>query len=174
MYTGYTKKQKSLAISLYKKGKTLKYIHSIIGVSQGSLSEWLRDIPKTKKIGPPKGNIPWNKGKKHPSVIGNKFAFKKGKIKRPTTHYRARNLMRNVDDSCFVCGRNEKGFQRIVHHRDENPFNNKISNLQIVCRSCHLKIHRDKTQIAKNKSYERPPRKTRGTPNGGARNKRKN
>ncbi len=29
----------------------------------------------------------------------------------------------------------------LVHHKDENPFNNKIGNLQIVSRAEHKRIH---------------------------------
>ena len=28
-----------------------------------------------------------------------------------------------------------------IHHKDENRFNNNISNLQVLCRSCHQKKH---------------------------------
>jgi len=28
-----------------------------------------------------------------------------------------------------------------IHHKDKNPWNNKESNLKIICRSCHTKIH---------------------------------
>ena len=38
----------------------------------------------------------------------------------------------------------------IVHHIDGNKLNNDISNLQVVTRSEHLKIHRDELQQGKN------------------------
>lgn len=34
----------------------------------------------------------------------------------------------------------------IVHHKDGNPQNNKLSNLEIVTRQEHAKIHRGKNQ----------------------------
>ena len=37
-------------------------------------------------------------------------------------------------ESCSLCG-NIKDLQ--VHHKDENRKNNQISNLIILCRSCH-------------------------------------
>lgn len=40
---------------------------------------------------------------------------------------------------CSECG-NLKGSD--VHHIDANPFNNEISNLKRLCRSCHIKTHR--------------------------------
>ena len=29
-----------------------------------------------------------------------------------------------------------------VHHKDQNIFNNELNNLQVVCNSCHQKLHR--------------------------------
>lgn len=29
----------------------------------------------------------------------------------------------------------------VVHHKDENQENNKLSNLLVVCRTCHHKLH---------------------------------
>jgi len=44
-------------------------------------------------------------------------------------------------ESCKLCG-NKKDLQ--IHHIDENRKNNQISNLLILCRSCHSKQHRGK------------------------------
>lgn len=30
-----------------------------------------------------------------------------------------------------------------VHHRDNDPSNNRISNLVVLCRSCHSKLHKE-------------------------------
>lgn len=40
---------------------------------------------------------------------------------------------------CQAC---EKEENLDVHHIDENPFNNELSNLTLLCRSCHIKEHR--------------------------------
>lgn len=37
-----------------------------------------------------------------------------------------------------------------VHHKDENPLNNSLDNLQRLCRSCHIKVHRAKTCTIQN------------------------
>lgn len=29
----------------------------------------------------------------------------------------------------------------VVHHKDEDRYNNKPENLQVLCRSCHVKVH---------------------------------
>ena len=41
--------------------------------------------------------------------------------------------------NCEICG---SDINVDVHHKDGNPENNDLSNLQRVCRSCHVKIHR--------------------------------
>ena len=33
------------------------------------------------------------------------------------------------------------GYNEVVHHKDENPLNNEISNLEIVYRGDHSRIH---------------------------------
>lgn len=40
---------------------------------------------------------------------------------------------------CQKCG-SERNLD--VHHIDENPFNNELENLKLLCRSCHIKEHR--------------------------------
>jgi rRNA maturation endonuclease Nob1 len=53
-----------------------------------------------------------------------------------TIHYQARQLL--PSGSCEICGSNKNVD---VHHKDGNPQNNVLENLQRVCRSCHIKIH---------------------------------
>lgn len=43
--------------------------------------------------------------------------------------------------TCELCGKSGK---MDVHHKDENYKNNEVENLQVLCRSCHMKIHRPK------------------------------
>jgi len=40
---------------------------------------------------------------------------------------------------CFICGTEQS---LIVHHIDENRSNNHPSNLVVLCRECHIKIHK--------------------------------
>ena len=42
-------------------------------------------------------------------------------------------------DKCQICGKDGK---LDVHHIDGNYQNNTIGNLMILCRSCHMKIHK--------------------------------
>jgi hypothetical protein len=46
-------------------------------------------------------------------------------------------------DQCEICGKLKSENTNLdVHHKDGNYTNNDISNLQVLCRSCHMKIHR--------------------------------
>src|SRR3990172_10467882 len=45
---------------------------------------------------------------------------------------------RKIKSECETCG---AAGRLHVHHRDENPFNNSIANLQTLCPSCHLRMH---------------------------------
>lgn len=44
------------------------------------------------------------------------------------------------DDTCCICTERDKGIQ--LHHIDEDPTNNIIKNLAILCTNCHDKAHK--------------------------------
>lgn len=44
---------------------------------------------------------------------------------------------------CNRCGYNKRNDTLIVHHIDHNRQNNKVSNLEILCRNCHYGHHLD-------------------------------
>jgi len=48
---------------------------------------------------------------------------------------------------CSVCGKKvEKAF---VHHNDHNHFNQEESNISLVCKHCHPKIHPERPNITR-------------------------
>lgn len=59
----------------------------------------------------------------------------KQKITIKTYHQRARKFRKS---QCEMC---ESKSNLHVHHKDKNPKNNDLSNLQTLCASCHLKYH---------------------------------
>lgn len=52
--------------------------------------------------------------------------------------YYRRIALENLPNLCEFCSSKN---QLRVHHRDKNRKNNQLSNLTIVCKSCHNKIH---------------------------------
>ena len=51
------------------------------------------------------------------------------------TRYRAHKIL---GEKCETCGSTE---YLEVHHRDRNRENNRLTNLQLLCRSCHRNLH---------------------------------
>lgn len=48
----------------------------------------------------------------------------------------------SYDPLCSRCGFEGDSTNRLhVHHEDENPANNDLSNLSILCRKCHVLHH---------------------------------
>jgi hypothetical protein len=45
---------------------------------------------------------------------------------------------RAKDDKCIKCGSTKN---LLVHHKDENRYNNSIDNLETLCKRCHQKLH---------------------------------
>lgn len=54
-------------------------------------------------------------------------------------NYRSR-AFENLEHKCAVCGWNEDERILEVHHKDEDRTNNDLSNLVILCPTCHRKI----------------------------------
>ena len=63
---------------------------------------------------------------------GNSYDYQKKFYKK---------LAINLEQKCFLCNNTNK---LLVHHLDGNYKNNILSNISIVCRSCHNKIHKTK------------------------------
>lgn len=107
--------------------------------------EWKENISKGGM-----GRIPWNKNKPHLKIRGDKNPAWKGGITSKDQTLRSRiefkNWKRGVFESnphvCSKCGSKK---QLIAHHKKDFKNNIKlryvVSNGEIVCRSCHIKIH---------------------------------
>ena len=55
------------------------------------------------------------------------------------------------DYECELCS-SEENIE--IHHKDKNPFNNKIENISILCKSCHSLQHRTKEQMEYVRSFK--------------------
>lgn len=76
---------------------------------------------------------------------GNQDAFRGDKAGRQAMHYRARRLTADIR-LCNRCGAGAE----LTHHIDENTRNNELTNLERLCRRCHITHHRAKLKAAKN------------------------
>lgn len=143
----YPKKIKEKVRELYGNGMRPKLISDRMMISLTTISVWVRDLPKTALVGRPEGGIPWNKGRVFKQMIGNNHAVKEN-IKENSSRYRARMIIKKIEP-CEICNKRKKKYQMVIHHKDENVYNNDIKNLQRLCRSCHINVHREKLSIGK-------------------------
>lgn len=69
---------------------------------------------------------------------GNQWGENNSQYIDGRSHY-AEKFHRNIKrDCCSIC-LSKKNL--VVHHLDKNRKNNKMSNLILLCRSCHAKVH---------------------------------
>ena len=78
-----------------------------------------------------------NRGKR-PNIYCSLECAYKGKISTGDSLYR-KTAYENFPRSCHFCNKDDNTLQ--VHHIDHDRFNNEISNLIILCRKCHVKLH---------------------------------
>jgi hypothetical protein len=48
-------------------------------------------------------------------------------------------MILQAEDGCERCHKRTTGL--VVHHKDGCPLNNDRKNLEVLCRSCHRKVH---------------------------------
>lgn len=53
------------------------------------------------------------------------------------------NMMRSLHPNCEMCGKNQDAFSHDVHHlKWDKKHDCRYENLFVICRSCHVKLHR--------------------------------
>jgi hypothetical protein len=67
--------------------------------------------------------------------------IKESKKRKPLTKKERIEVLDNAGHACEKCGK-EEDLQ--IHHIDEDRSNNRISNLEVLCYTCHKKRHRKK------------------------------
>lgn len=104
-----------------------------IGLANSIALKGKHTSPKTEFK---KGMATWCKGKSCPQLQGeNHYKWKGG------THATARRIAYRYGfdmTKCQICKKKGKVF---VHHIDENPYNNNLNNLRILCPKCHNELH---------------------------------
>jgi len=54
-------------------------------------------------------------------------------------------ISKALEQKCFICNTINK---LVVHHLDFDCTNNSLSNISIVCRACHNRIHKTKKVVS--------------------------
>jgi len=117
--------------------RSIRYRHQAKGLCTKCYLEKYRNNPQNKE-----------KSKKHKSEWLKKQPKEYGKMRREQLHFGGKRELALERDNytCQKCG--EKDIPKLtVHHIDGNGRkhktpNNKLSNLQTLCRTCHIKIHK--------------------------------
>lgn len=150
------------------KQKSQREIAKITGYSQTMIRLLMkrykipsRNLSEAQKINP---SNPWkNKTKKHKKQISRSLKGNKNKegikiseearekiSKAQRTTGQGKNereykklAKKLFDGKCQKCGKVEDGL--CVHHKDGDHYNNNPENLSLVCRSCHMSIHRNRS-----------------------------
>ena len=97
------------------------------------------------------------------AACGNELRRQKLSKGRDASKQAARGRARNVIEvnRCDRCGTAGDVENRLeVHHRDRDPYNNAPTNLEVVCRHCHIAEHRDDRASACKNGHVRTPENT--------------
>lgn len=70
---------------------------------------------------------------------------------RMNTGFVLRAVLADIKGS-DICEQCKTQKATVVHHKDKNRENNTVANLELVCQSCHLSIHR---KIGRTKGFPR-------------------
>jgi len=103
------------------------------------MSDYLRKLADAPHIEEPdRGSIHWRKRVWIP-VRGKTRTYLKTRRPPAEVYY---SVLRNAEVKLCVSVLCNSDEQVTVHHRDGNPFNNSLENLQVLCWNCHL-IHKN-------------------------------
>jgi 5-methylcytosine-specific restriction endonuclease McrA len=103
------------------------------------MSEYLQKLADAHHIDEvDKGHVYWRKRTWVPTR-GKTYTRLKIRRPPPETYY---SVLRNAGVNLCVCVLCNSDERVTVHHRDGNPFNNSLENLQVLCWNCHL-IHKN-------------------------------
>lgn len=61
----------------------------------------------------------------------------KGRRTYPKLFNKLSKVLLESNPLCSICGDKSA----LVHHIDEDTYNNQVTNLKVLCKSCHTKVH---------------------------------
>lgn len=71
------------------------------------------------------------------------------KKRKPVRTSDRKHLLEFQKGKCWKCKKSFKqmGVRKILHHKNLNPKDNRITNLVLVCPNCHDKIHQKEKKV---------------------------
>lgn len=91
--------------------------------------------------------------------------LKRGKELRELRHFdgKREDVLKRDNYRCQRCGKQKASNQMTVHHKNRKGRgtakpDNRISNLETVCRSCHLAEHRQEVLAARESKRDKSPK----------------
>ncbi len=108
---------------MYREGKPM-------GVFKKGNQYWDNENTKKTQFKPLDGHPEWKGGssfKPYPKEFSVRLKKK---------------ILKLHNYSCSTCGHDGKERRLEVHHKDKDKTNNKESNLTVLCRTCHNKLHK--------------------------------
>ena len=91
-----------------------------------------------------KAKVKWPKTKHYILPRGRTTKRPRNRYRpNPTLYWNILRLANRHVDRCQLCN---SQYHITVHHKNENPFDNSLENLQVLCWNCHKKIHRSEEE----------------------------
>ena len=77
------------------------------------------------------------------------FGFFDGSKRKSVRSSDKKHLLEFQKGKCWKCKRSFKqmGVRHILHHKNLNPKDNRITNMVLVCPNCHDKIHQKQKKV---------------------------
>jgi len=97
-----------------------------------------------------KAGVPLRSMNEHRKLVGDKL---RGRRDPNSTKGNRKNYLAiaklHKKWICELCGvtNTNNNFDLVVHHKDRDNKNNVVSNLQVLCQSCHSRVHITQSKI---------------------------
>lgn len=83
--------------------------------------------------------------------LGFKDPFATEKKREPVRKSDREHLLDYQGGKCWSCHRSfrQMGVRPILHHKNLNPKDNRITNMVLICSNCHDRIHQKEKKVRK-------------------------
>lgn len=110
---------------MYLLSLSIRQIAKLLGVSKSYVGNYIKE----NKLSRP-----------HYRGVMLRIPLPKESVNKRSSHHRARRVYENYHNVAL-------GWNDCIHHKDENPFNNNIDNLELMTLSSHAKYHNHERKL---------------------------